>query len=113
MRIPSDAIIPDAKFSKYLLIPRKQDDKSKFLARLGFTQNNPEFLKSAIYELIKTTEFIEDITNGYGTFYRVEGQLIGVNGKNLSVITIWLKRKIDAQFQFITLKPNKEKNLND
>ncbi len=56
---------------------------------------------------------IEDTTNEYGTFYNVSGELIGVNGRNLAVITIWLKRKTDNQFQFITLKPNKEQNNND
>jgi len=41
-------------------------------------------------------------------FYRVEGDLKGVE-PNLSVVTVWLERKIDKKFQFITLKPKKEK----
>ncbi|MFM7903777.1 MAG: hypothetical protein ACKPA9_00965 [Microcystis sp.] len=45
----------------------------------------------------------------YGTFYRVEGELISSNQVRLSVVTIWLKRNLDHQFQFITLKPRKEK----
>ena len=45
----------------------------------------------------------------YGTFDRVEGELIGSNQVRLSVVTIWLKRNLDHQFQFITLKPRKEK----
>lgn len=36
-----------------------------------------------------------DDKNEYGTFYRIEGELIGVNQRNLSVVTVWLKRKID------------------
>jgi hypothetical protein len=51
---------------------------------------------------------IEDKNNEYGTFYRVEGQLTGVNDSNLSVLTIWLNHKVDGKFQFITLKPKKE-----
>ena len=46
-------------------------------------------------------------------FYRVEGNLRGVNSQYLSVITIWLKRTIDNRIQFITLKPKKEKQVND
>ncbi len=107
-----DAIIPDAKISNYLLKYRDKDDKSKFLAQAGFTKDNPEKLKLAIYQLMETVNAIEDDTNEYGTFYRIEGELIGVNQRNLSVITIWLKRKIDNQFQFITLKPKKEKQSN-
>jgi hypothetical protein len=43
---------------------------------------------------------------------KVEGELIGINKRNLSVITIWLNRKIDGKCQFITLKPKKEKSTN-
>jgi hypothetical protein len=108
MKIPHDAIIPEAKLTRYLLIPREQDDKSKFLTQAGFTLDNPELLKTAIRQLADTVEAVEDRTNEYGTFYRVEGQLIGINDTNLSVTTIWLMRKIDSQFQFITLIPTKE-----
>jgi len=110
--MPHGAIIPDAKISNYLLKYRDKDDKSKFLAQAGFTQDNPEKLKFAILQLMETVDPIEDITNEYGTFYRIEGELIGVNQRNLSVVTVWLKRKIDNQFQFVTLKPKKEKKPN-
>jgi hypothetical protein len=40
MRIPSDAIIPDEKLTKYLLVPRHWDDNSRFLHRAGFTLEN-------------------------------------------------------------------------
>jgi len=108
MKITHDAIIPDHKLTRYLLVPREQDDKSKFLAQAGFTLDNPEQLKAAIRQLADTVEAIEDRSNEYGTFYRVEGQLIGINDRKLSLTTIWLKRKVDSQFQFITLMPNKE-----
>ena len=94
------------------MLYKEKNDKSKFLAQAGFTQTNPDELKLAIYQLISIVEPIEDLTNEYGTFYRVEGILIGINQKKLSVVTIWLKRKIDDQFQFVTLKPKKE-NKND
>jgi hypothetical protein len=107
MKLPPNVIIPDDKLSKYLLLYKEKNDKSKFLAQAGFTQNNLDELKLAIYQLISIVEPIEDLTNEYGTFYRVEGILIGINERNLSVVTIWLKRKIDNQFQFVTLKPKK------
>ncbi|WP_013325679.1 DUF6883 domain-containing protein [Gloeothece verrucosa] len=112
MKLPQPVIIPDDKLTKYLLIYREQDDKSKFLSQAGFTHANPETLKNSLLELVSTTEAIEDITNEYGTFYRVEGEIIGISSKKLAVITIWLKRKIDNQIQFITLKPKKEKRPN-
>jgi hypothetical protein len=108
MRIPSDAIVPIEKLFQYLLVLKQQDDKSKFLAQAGFTLGNWEALLSEIRSLAKSAEAIEDRTNEYGTFYRVDGELRGVNGVNLAVRTIWLQRELDKQFQFITLKPRKE-----
>ncbi|MBW4555625.1 MAG: hypothetical protein KME59_06760 [Trichormus sp. ATA11-4-KO1] len=108
MKIPPDAIIADEKITRYLLVPREQDDQSKFLAQAGFTQDNPELLKVAIRQLADSTEAIQDRDNEYGVFYRVTGELIGVNQRNLAVITVWLQRAVDGKFQFITLKPNKE-----
>ncbi|ACK64411.1 conserved hypothetical protein [Rippkaea orientalis PCC 8801] len=113
MQIPPNAIIPQAKLTEYLLKYKTKNDKSQYLSQAGFTQDNPEQLKIAIYELIQTNRGIKDGENEYGIFYKVSGELIGINRRNLSVITIWLQRKIDNQFQFITLKPNKEKTQND
>ena len=108
MRIPEDAIIPDDKITRYLLVQKARNDKSKFLAKADFTIENPEALKVAIQSLTKIYEASEDGDNEYGTFYRVVGELIGVNGIALSVVTIWLQRQADGRFQFVTLKPLKE-----
>jgi hypothetical protein len=108
MNIPADASIPDDKITGYLLVLKIRNDKSKFLAQAGFTLQNPETLPRELRALIEKYEAIEDTRNVYGTFYRVEGLLTGVNGVQLKVVTIWLQRIIDGRFQFVTLKPNKE-----
>jgi len=108
VKIPIDAIIPEQKLTKYLLVLKPRNDKSQYLAQAGFTLENWQALQAAIQQLAQSVEAIEQETNEYGTFYQVEGQLIGINRVNLSVVTIWLKRKIDNQFQFITLKPGKK-----
>lgn len=105
MKIPKEAIIPDDKITHYLLVWKTRNDKSKFLAQAGFTQDKAEDLKKALRILIENYKAVEDEENEYGIFYQVRGILIGINGVNLNVITIWLKRKADHQFQFITLKP--------
>ncbi|WP_373528886.1 DUF6883 domain-containing protein [Nostoc sp.] len=108
MKSPDNLIIPEEKLTHYLLVPRIKDDKSKFLAQAGFTQNNPEDLLTAIRQLATTNEAVEDNTNEYGTFYTIAGYLQGVNGQNLVVITVWLESKDDGSFRFITLKPKKD-----
>jgi hypothetical protein len=108
MKIPENVIIPSDKLTKYLLIFKQKNDKSKYLLQGGFTLDNWQKLKQAIEKLIKENEAIEDITDQYGTYYQVIGQLQGLNNQNLLVVTIWLKRKIDNNFHFITLKPYRE-----
>ena len=48
MRIPEDLIIPDDKITHYLLVPQLRNDKSKFLAQAGFTQESSEALRLSI-----------------------------------------------------------------
>jgi hypothetical protein len=106
VNIPEDSIIPDTKITQYLLVPKSRNDKSRFLAQAGFTPENPESLSLVIQRQARDKEAIEEKSNEYGTFYQVEGELIGVNGVSLSVVTVWLQRQIDGKFQFVTLKPN-------
>lgn len=108
MKIPSKALIPKEKLTRYLLVYKARNDKSKFLAKAGFTPENPESLQAAIRSLAESAEAIEDGVNEYGRFYRAEGELTGASGVILPVVTIWLERQVDGQFQFITLKPRKE-----
>lgn len=105
MKLPTTAIIPIEKLTHYLLVPREHDDKSKFLALADFTQDNPETLIVALRHLITIIEAQEDGLNDYGTFFRIDGDLIGPTNKSLTVRTIWLRRHTDNQFYFITLKP--------
>ncbi|MEO0407167.1 MAG: DUF6883 domain-containing protein [Cyanobacteria bacterium P01_A01_bin.135] len=105
LKIPEDAIIPDGKVTRYLLVRRARNDKSQFLRQAGFTQENSEKLVAAIRALASAGCTVSDRRNEYGVFYQVSGELIGTGGRTLSVVTIWLQRQADGRFQFVTLKP--------
>src|SRR4051794_30703467 len=107
MRIPPDAIIAEAKLTKYLLVYRTWDDKSGFLSRAGFKLENWHDLGNAIRKLSDSVDAVEDGADEYGTYYRVDGQLVGPAGA-VSVRLIWMEKKKDTKFYFITLKPRKE-----
>jgi hypothetical protein len=109
VKIPPDAKIPFEKITDYLLVPREWDDKSKFLAQAGFTEDNPGLLLEAIRNLAEGVEAMEDKANEYGVFLRAEGELPGPNGRILQVVTIWLRWHLDGLVRFVTLKPRKEK----
>lgn len=104
MKIPPDAIIPPEKLTRYLLVPRSKNDKSRFLARGGFTLANPGALEAAIRQLIADNEAIFERQNEYGAFYQVRGKLQGPGGI-LTVVTIWLLQDVNGEFRFVTLKP--------
>jgi hypothetical protein len=106
MRIKGTIVIPDAKLTQYLLVLRSEDDKSRFLAQVGFTSENPEQLKQAIINLIDSHDAMSDRQNRYGTYYLVEGPLDGPNG-TIAVVTVWIERAVDGIFQFVTLKPKR------
>jgi hypothetical protein len=107
MRIPADAIIPREKLTRYLLVPRPWDDKSRFLGQAGFSLTDPDTLDEAIRRVAANFDAVEDGTNYYGTFFRVEGDLDGPNGRTLHVVLIWLQWKLDGTFHFVTLKPRR------
>jgi len=107
MKVPLDVVIPQEKLTQYLLLHKEIDDKSRFLALAGFTQENPQLLDIAIRELVQRENAIYDLTNVYGDYYRVEGELNGPK-RRLLVVTIWIvKVRDDGKFQFVTLKPKR------
>ena len=58
MKIPGTAIISEGKLTKYLLIRREFDDKSKFLNNAGFTLENYYILIEELLQLIQQEEAV-------------------------------------------------------
>jgi NADH:ubiquinone oxidoreductase subunit D len=105
MKIPADAIISEEKFTRYLLVKREFDDKSRFLAIAGFTFNNYLLLIDEIRRLISENNAVKIRTDEYGTFFKTTGFIYGQTGVKINVSTIWIQRKVDGLFQFVTLIP--------
>jgi hypothetical protein len=106
MRFSRHAVIPSEKLTSYLLVERRHNDKARYLAQAGFTQDNPALLEQAIRDLIAHNEAVIDRLDVYGVFYQVEGTLVGPTGV-LNVVTIWLERAVDGELRFVTLKPRR------
>ena len=109
MKLPENVIIPRDKLTRYLLVFQPENDKSKFLAQAGFTQENPDALETAIRDLIARHDAVLDRQDRFGDFYRVEGTLYGVNNRSLAVVTVWIIRTEESDvYRFVTLKPWRE-----
>ena len=74
----------------------------------GFTLETWIDLRDAIWRLADSTDAVEDNSNEYGTFFRVEGMLVGPTAM-LPVTLVWMQRATDKRFHFVTLKPRKER----
>jgi hypothetical protein len=69
MKLPPNVIIPREKLTHYLLVFHPESDKSKFLARAGYTQDNPDALESAIRAMITEYEAVFDRHDRFGDFF--------------------------------------------
>lgn len=106
--LSQDAIIAEEKLTKYLLVPLPKDDKSKFLARAGYTLDNWQQLQQdlLVQVLSQPATLIE--TNRYGTKYAIRASLRGVNGTEIKILTIWMVTNNTTKF--VTLVPDKGVN---
>jgi len=108
VRLPDDVIIPQDKLIRYLLLPREENDKSKFLALAGYTLANWEVLERDLRQLAQDNEISDIETSPYGIKYEVRGTLTGPNGRTLHVVTIWIKLEATGETRFVTLFPDRE-----
>jgi hypothetical protein len=72
MKIPPDAIIAPEKLTKYLLVLQQSNDKSMFLAKAGFTLENPDALENAIRAAVQNHEASLQAETVYGIPLYVE-----------------------------------------
>lgn len=107
MRLSQNALISDEKLAKYLLAPRKRNDKSKWLAQAGYLPETWPLLKGDLKSQIlpKDASLVE--STEYGRMYEIRAKLKGPNGKTLPVCTIWMVEKAAKVTKFITMYPDR------
>lgn len=101
MRIPAEKIeIPAEKITDYLLIKKAKNDKSAFLAQLGYHPENWNDLVNDIRNMVAQNEARLQRSTPFGDLYEVMGSL-----KAYGVVTIWLLAVDAEKYRFITLYP--------
>lgn len=108
MKLPSDAIIEAAKIRDYLLSERKRNDKSKWLAEAGYSQNNWQRLEMDLRTQILSLDAIPIDQTKYGQTFDIKGILKGPNGKKLKAHSVWMTEFESKSTKFITMFPDKE-----
>lgn len=106
MKLPADAYVDPRKITDYLLRRLEDSDKSAFLARAGYTEENPEVLMSDIRTQLLPLEAVDLGPFAFGRKYEIDGELTGPSGVTLQVKTIWAIVSATGQTRFVTLIPN-------
>ena len=108
MKLPQDALISDEKLTKYLLAPRKRNDKSGWLAQAGYGLETWPILRRDLMQQILPNEASLVEQTEYGKVYEIVGQLKGPNGRVLPVRTIWMIENATKTTKFITMYPDRK-----
>lgn len=107
MKLPGDILIEREKLTQYLLVPRKRNDKSKWLAQGGYTLDNWQVLETDLRNLMLSTDAILVEETVYGKMYEIVGKITGPTRKVLSIRTIWMIESATRKAKFITMYPDK------
>jgi len=83
MKLPENTFIAREKLTNYLLVPKKRNDKSKWLAKAGYTLENWQVLETDLRNQILSEDAIHVEITEFGQMYEIRAILIGPNGKSL------------------------------
>ncbi|TAN47318.1 MAG: hypothetical protein EPN21_17840 [Methylococcaceae bacterium] len=109
MKLLPNAIIAREKLTQYLLVFKKRNDKSRWLAEAGYSTENWHILEHDLRTQILSLDAEPADTTPYGQTYAITGQLTGPNEKILSVQTIWMTESATGITKLITMYPDKGK----
>jgi len=107
MKLPNNAVITPEKLTQYLLVLRKRNDKSKWLAQAGYTLEDWQVLETDLRLQILSLEATPTESSHYGQIYEIRGNLTGPNGQMLAVLTVWMTEIATGITKFITMYPDK------
>lgn len=105
MQLEPPFLLEENKITQYLLVYLPKDDKSNYLKMAGYGTENWLTLKQDLLALVAVGDAIHESTSVYGESFSITGLLVGPNGRELMVKTIWMKEKKTEFTKFITLYP--------
>ena len=107
MKLPENTLISREKLTKYILVLRKRNDKSQWLAQAGYSIESWQVLENDLRSQILSIDATPIEDTKYGQLYEIRGALKGPNGKRLPVCTVWMTEKVTGITKFITMYPDK------
>ncbi len=105
MKLPADSFVDPRKITHYLLVQRDVDDKSRFLRLAGYEPHHAARLLEDIRALLHQDAQPIEISE-YAKKFAIQGTLIGPNGRQLRIRSIWAKLHTTGEVRFVTLFPH-------
>ena len=109
MKLSSETVISSEKIKDYLLVFRKRNDKSQWLAQAGYTLKNWRALEYDLRNQILSLDAIPTDNTQYGQICEMRVVLTGTNGRIIRVCTVWMSEYQTNSTKFITMFPDKTK----
>jgi len=109
MKLSEYTLITYEKLTLYLLIQRKRNDKSQWLAQAGYSLKNWQVLENDLRNQVLSSDATPIEKTEYGQMYEIRQNLIGPNGKTLPVCTIWMMETATGNTKFITMYPDRRR----
>ena len=105
----SQAVVPDAKITRYLLNADHPEGKHKAVVftACGYDSGDPERLAHDLVRCAKGNPVTGILEHAYGTNYEVIGEITSPSGKTLTVCTVWVMRPGDARPHLVTAYPDR------
>ncbi|MBN1992723.1 MAG: hypothetical protein JW953_08445 [Anaerolineae bacterium] len=107
MKLSDNTLIAPEKLTQYLLMPRKRNDKSKWLSQAGYTVENWKVLENDLRQQLLSFEAVPTDNTRYGQMYEIRGNLTGPNQQTLAVVTVWMTELATGITKFITMYPDR------
>jgi hypothetical protein len=104
-------IVDLRKITQYLLVPQNNNDKSQFLAKYGYTQDNWQQLQQDILTASHPAEILDLIPSGWGLRIKLRNYWQTPNKKHIRVISILQLDRNNQKANFVTLYLDKTKEL--
>ena len=109
MKLPraEDAIIDAEKMRDYLLLPEHPVGRFKaaYLRTLGYSREHWEQLESDLREFHTSEDVSEVVESRHGAKYIIRANLKGPNGKEATIVSVWIVLNDEDVPRFVTAYP--------
>jgi hypothetical protein len=109
MKVPGAelAVVDPAKVRDYLLSAEHPVGRFKatFFGRIGYSRGDWQLLIASLRAIVASEDATPGDRSAFGHKYEVRGTLVGPNGRDAKVVTVWIILAGEGAPRFVTAFP--------